>query len=77
MIVFFLILSLCGYVILKYSNMSLPSYITYFLSAFIIICVSILILKLDVKPEIKYTIFGFSLFVLLHNLVIGAKMLFK
>ncbi|MDR4174152.1 hypothetical protein CN923_08115 [Bacillus cereus] len=77
MIIFFLILSLCGYVILKYSNMSLPSYIAYFLTAFIIICVSILILKLNVKPEIKYTIFGFSLFVLLHNLVIGAKMLFK
>ncbi|EOO70306.1 hypothetical protein BWGOE3_09180 [Bacillus mycoides] len=77
MIIFFLILSLFGYVILKYSNMSLPIYITYFFSAFIIICVSILILKLDVKPEIKYTIFGFSLFVLLHNLVIGAKMLFK
>ncbi len=77
MIVFFLILSLCGYVILKYSNMSLPSYVTYFSSAFIVICVSILILKLDIKPQIKYTMFGFSLFVLLHNFVIGAKMLFK
>ncbi|OTY00549.1 Uncharacterized protein BTT61001_03002 [Bacillus thuringiensis] len=77
MIIFLLILFLCGYVILKYSNMSPSSYFTYFLTAFIIIGVSILILKLDVKPQIKYTIFGFSLFVLLHNLVIGAKMLFK
>lgn len=72
-----LIVSLLGYMFLKYFNILSSTYIMYYSISLIVMGISILILNIDVKPEIKFTLFCASIFAILHNIFIGTKMLFR
>ncbi|PEA55113.1 hypothetical protein CON64_09540 [Bacillus pseudomycoides] len=77
MVIFILIASFLGYLFWKYFNMVSSTYIMYYSISLIVMGISILIFNIDVKPKIKFTLLGASIFVILHNIVIGTKMLFR
>lgn len=77
MIIFAFIILVLGYWILKFGNIKFDGGTLYWFLTLIMLAISFLILKLNLQPSYKYTLFGISIIVILHNLIIGIRLLFN
>lgn len=77
MIILSFIILILGYWILKFGNIKFDGGTLYWFLALIMLAISFLILKLNIQLSYKYTLFGIAIIVILHNLIIGIRLLFN
>lgn len=77
MVILLLLFSLGGYILWRYSNVSLLKGSLHYSVSLVLIIVCIVIMKADIKPVIKFVFLGVSVIGIIGNLIVGTKLIFK